>query len=245
MSDIKAAIAVFLGATLVFHAVYLIPHFVLGKSPPKRFWTAVDYAWISMLLVSLVTAAAEVRVYFASGQLHLHERRTQSQFEFTQDYALQSQLYFCDHADDKNWPDETGPAAFQGACDWFAEMTDALEGGYDSRDWRDFLGQSRREPVDANLLVQQGKEHAIATLESLEEEYAALEEQRQRAKLSVPEEMLVFFWPGLLAVSLAIRVTKVTAELVHQSTDARSLESSLLADYETDQGGRPPQAGIQ
>jgi len=242
MSDVSAAIVVFLGATLVFHSAYLIPYFVLGKSPPKRFWTAVDYAWISLLLVSLVTAAAEVRVYFSPSPLRLHEGWAQGQFKSTQSLALQSQLYFCDRADDENWPDETG-AAFKRACDWFTDMTDALEGGYDSRDWRDFLTRHRREPPEVDLVVQQGKEEAIRSLEWLEKECAALEEQRRQAKLSLPEEILVFFWPHLLALSLAVRVTKVTAELVEQSTDATSLESSLLSDHEADHGELPPQNG--
>lgn len=226
MSDVSKAIVIFLGATLVLHSAYLIPHCALHWSPPKWVWIVVDYVWISVLLVTLIRAAAEARVYFAPGPLRTYEGRVQTDFTATQGLARDYRLYFCDLADDKNWPVEAGPAAFQRGCAWFTEMTDALEGAYDSMDWSPFLEKHRQELPDDDRVVQSAKEEAISSLERLQEDYAAVEEQRQKAIFSLPEDILVAVWPFLLAVSLALRVTKATAELVEQSTWAANNRSN-------------------
>ncbi len=218
MSYVLAMMVLFVAATVVSHLAYLVLRTALQKSPPKSVWIFVDYVWISALVVTLATSAAQARVTLQPDYLRWHEGWTQSQFESTQFVAVSAERYFCEHAADESWTGEAGRAAFERACAWFTEMADALEGGYDSPAWGDFLDEHRQDMPDDDGVVQSGKKHAIGSLERLEKQYAKLEEERRKAEFSSVEKLLLGVWPPVLALSLAVRLTRVTAELLQQST---------------------------
>jgi len=206
MGSFLITVAVFFGAIALFHLLFI------WRRRSKLFWAYSDYFWLIVVSLSLIGATAEVRKAMVEWPLKIEEDRLVDDFVFAQEYAAGGQSYYCDMADDTDWPDEELHQQFLYGCDWFQGMVESLQSDVNSKDWEEFL--ERNEDVqDHPPQVIGYTTRAIRVLRRVQELRDSVQDKRKAAQTTDFELLIFAIWPWLLAFSLALRVTKVTAQV--------------------------------
>jgi hypothetical protein len=210
MGNLWITLGVFLVGVALFHFV-----FIKLKMRPKAFWIRSDYIWLTLAGVSVILATASVRKTISEWRLPLMEGWVQAQFDHTVTSVTGERDYWCRM-------DE------QTACEWYEDLDSVLDISHKTGEWREFLIEHQNDPQDHLSIVRSSTERAIRALSRLREMSDELQGIRQDTQSSAFETLLVLISPWTLALALALRFTKVTAQarLEQMAGDAESASGS-------------------
>jgi hypothetical protein len=212
-------LAIFVGSLFAFDVV-LVRWLKLSKIA----WKHVDYIWLGFAALGLFGSVSQVRMASATGQLDMYEARAMHSFESVRNsvtlYAS-SPGAICRtfvRTEYSPPPDELQriQSEFDTTCAWVKQMNKSLS----KHD------MSPPKPVDRTTLPSRPN----VTVNMLKEIYLSLDNQfgyfdqsmedfetiHEASKKSSMETLLVFLSPFLLAIALALRITKVTGEIKHE-----------------------------
>jgi len=205
-------LAVFVGATAVFHAalVFAWPLSRVG-------WKVVDYVWLLFGLLGAFSGVQAVRQEIAAGLLPEAEDVVRSDATAIIDrIATGASPAVCRTLDplEPAPPDEESARRqreFDEVCEWFRSAKRRVDGGLPAERplTLDALGAGPVPPATEFSIVA-SLEEAVARYNRA---HATAERLSQQADQTDAEATLTAIGPFLIAVALALRITKVTGEL--------------------------------
>ena len=205
-------LAVFLVALGVFHAV-LIRAWPLGRIG----WKCVDYVWLLFGMIGVLSGVQAVRQELAEGLLPEAEEFVRFEAASILDrIGAGASPAICRTLE----PSEPAPRdediqrrqrEFDEVCAWFRAAKERVAGGLPAE--RPLtLARLGGDPVPpgTEFSIVEGLEDAVARYNRAQD---TLERLTQQADQSETEATLAAVGPLLLAIALALRITKVTGEL--------------------------------
>lgn len=188
--------------------------FVFFGKPNGRFLKKIDYYWLGFTALSLVSAASAQRQFVTENELQSSRLRVSGSLIDLRYYARSAQHYVCDTAwQAPSSPDPTARQRYQSrdaACAWFTGLNKQVQAPELSLDAViGILGQPLPPDVPASW-----NDEPLSMVVPLARETSAKHKQftadSQKSEL---EKGMILFLPYLLAIALALRITKVTGEL--------------------------------
>jgi hypothetical protein len=199
-----------------------------------KLWVIVDYVWIGAASVGLIFATTEVRRMQNIDAM----ARQESEVRMLHHDALVGvrwTLILFEPAAENFRASKTYREQWQSGIDWFREAERVLELGWENDEWDRWrvLAKQRlldeiepnpnrpsipdfafrpQPPTPPQLLEY--KKDAIESVALLHDAKERLQELRLRQRPTRFEAVSRYIWPWLLCFALAIRITKVTAELL-------------------------------
>ena len=205
-------LAAFVGATAVFHAA-LVFAWPLGRVG----WKVVDYVWLLFGLLGALSGVQAVRQEIAAGLLPEAEDVLRSDGAAILDrIAIGASPAVCRTIDpfEPAPPDEETARRqreFDDVCQWFRAAKRRVDGGLPAE------GPLTMESLGGGSVPHATEFSIVESLEDAVARYnrahATVERLSQEADQSDAEATLTAFGPFLIAVALALRITKVTGEL--------------------------------
>ena len=218
-ANLLVVLGLFGGCLLAFDVV-LVRWLKLSKVA----WKRVDYICLGFGAIGLLGAVAQVRMESASAQLDMYEGRAVHNFEsvkyFVGSYAS-SPGAICRafvRSEYSPPPDEFQRAQneYNVACAWMKQMNEALAKHVASPQKSiDRTSLPSRPNVSDNMLkdIFRSVDDQFGYFDQSMEDLVII---RVKSEYTYTEKLLVFLAPFLLAIALAIRITKVTGEIKHE-----------------------------
>lgn len=203
-----SAIGLFAGLLVVFHL------FVFLWKPDGRFLKRADYYWLGFTALSLISAASAQRQFIAENELQTSRLRVAGSLTDLRSFARAGQQYVCNTA----WqaptiPDPTAQQRYESrgaACTWFSGLAKQAARPEISLDATiGLLGQPRPPDVPASW-NDETLAGVVTQAQRVAAEYKQFTADSQKNEL---EKGMILMFPYLLAIALALRITKVTGEL--------------------------------
>lgn len=200
---------IFAIATLIFHAIFIWRWKLKAVD-----WKRVDYVWLSMALIGLVSTVGNGRELLARNLLQIEQSRLASLYEHMRYQArvgLPEPLCFASENPSKFQSPEVArqrAREFGSQCAWFKKVSAVL----DASDSPKKLAYDGFGPFPAG-----GDQNAHArfteVVELFNSETDRVDHLAAEAKSTDFEEIARLLGPALIALALALRITKVTAEV--------------------------------
>lgn len=206
MGNLAITLCLFLLALVVFHC------FLLLKPRPRYFWVAVDYVWFAAVGLGLIGSTTNVRYLLASNDYDIQKHRADVLYAKALDNAKDNALLFGEIQKDKQ--NEADVPKYEAAGEWYRKLNVALTAGAKSDEWRDFqANQTRIDRTDPAPIVA-AKAETLLTLQELVAEDNKLQQMEEAVNPGRLEKSVSIFIPWILALALALRMTRVTAEVL-------------------------------
>lgn len=193
-----------LGVLVFLTAVLHLP-FLFGHNLSKSGWKKVDYVWLSTAVLALLASASEVRLFVAGNWLDQEQRVATTTLNSLANYTKSVVSgRMCNEFELR--------AQERLACDWFNSTSEY----FDSLTLNETpeLKLAPFPDLEKNDWGYQDYEQFKGLYAYYSHEYERVT-QVQRATVKSPFEMaLWYFSPLLLCMSLAVRFTKVTGEVI-------------------------------
>ncbi len=200
---------------VIFH--FLLIHIKATRLNEKG-WKVVDYIWLGCSAIGLIFLASEARTSLASNWLPIEQRYTDASFRAIENYAKDAEKsHYCTFVGrrTKNSPPNFASVTsdMKSACQWRKELakviTKSLKSDHPKLHFSD---------IPSATFYEQGFiESELRWLEARFDEYhqdvALLKVTQLRSKKTSLELFLKLIAPILICIALALRITKVTAEL--------------------------------
>jgi hypothetical protein len=195
--------------------VILLRFFPLGSIA----WKRVDYIWLSMALLGLLSGVGTARKIFAETYVQAEKRRIESFYEAAD--------LFADHATSKNAicleraPAQFGDSAseerqreYLAQCEWFKKALASLKGV------PAFVELDPRVVFDPYPTGgdQEAYREFFDFFSSYNSQVKALSPLLEESKPTVFENIVRFLGPLAIAFALALRMTKVSAEITGEKS---------------------------
>ncbi len=172
----------------------------------------MDFVWLSVGALGVISATFQARKFIAEGERNLTEQHLQAWWRIALEDArskvhLYGEMY---NYDEWKYNRDEIPR-YKAAAVWFRDEFTALQAGYRSDAWKKFLRE--KGPLARDDPTWHEKTSAIDYLVIMDHDSTklrALEEQLQPRNYEI---IALVFGPWMLAVALAIRVTRVSADL--------------------------------
>lgn len=205
-----------LGVFILFLAIF---HFVLVKVWPlsAQGWRRVDYIWVSMALLGVLATVDQTRMLVATNLANSVEIRIPSALSSLKSAATfgTSGAICRTFIRSEFSPPEPQftelQRDFDAQCNWFREISPRVH-ELTVESARDFdlskLAASR--PVGGEPFAYRSFDES---LQDLRESYSALSTLRRKTSHAWFHELLLVLGPTVLAIAIALRLTKVTGEL--------------------------------
>ncbi len=183
----------------------------------KIAWKRVDYVWLGSAFLGVILGVGTIRQEIASGQLVLGVGRLETAAQIVE-LGLQGGTGpgLCRTfvgTDNSPPPDESEQSQRQldEWCEWFRSAVGRLgETSLDRREPLDLVAEFGNPPAEGPRWPLEGLENAVNRYNSVVEEVQQLVDSAARNRL---EQVLAFLGPYLLALAIALRITKVSAEI--------------------------------
>lgn len=223
-ASLSTIVWVFVVFLAIFHGLFL---FLFPLS--KIGWKAVDYIWLAAASISIIAATAEVRKTTAAGYREIVQNHLKDDLNavrsFAASYATGST--FCS----PRTKAASSPPNFdaivaeqQASCAWFAGV-------------HAFLGTIDPGHILTGDQLPAKPHYTLTDLKKIDAEFIEVGTQYNKtvmtkvnlesdAQRSHEEETLLMVAPYLLAIALALRVTKVTGEIRIDCQAQRSATAS-------------------
>ncbi|HKO95729.1 MAG TPA: hypothetical protein VJU86_01975 [Pyrinomonadaceae bacterium] len=201
------------------------------------FWHVVDYVWLGAAGVALIFAAIDVQRLRLSTQID--DKRATARGELNKVRMSASHVASIFHGQH----DKDGG---QKGIEWFKKLASELEFGHESFRWGIFLSQNyndlligepepgvnpsryvtnrlwdsyRIDPVNTHPVLIERARRLVQELDNLSKK--DLEILRLEQELKSTDTSFKLQWPWLLALALALRLTKVTADLLRYKESSK------------------------
>lgn len=199
--------------------------------PSKRFWTKIDYLWLGAAALGLITATGAVRATLAGNDEPSARIRFGAELDHAKWWARTSLSYFetsvfltTAPANDR---DAATATAVREAADFYRTVVADLDRESATQPWLRISSSSFVMNRATDPMVEQDLVHLRRTLATLQEAYEALDATRNAMQPTTLETVYIMLWPWLLSVALALRVAKVSAELLGYTVDPAASNSAL------------------
>lgn len=225
----SALLVVFVVALCVAHAV-LLP--TLGEDEVK--WQYIDYVWLPLALIGLLAAVQHTRLEIASTYEALARTREASAWRqvhyWAENYSRESS-YLCRKGVRSQYsppPDvfEAIDRDHNSTCDWFRSVK-ALLPKLPTEVPSNYSDSTLPPPPSQSGHSGRGPLEAVETfrhaLVQFSQERATVATQRLEASSAQFFKALRYVGPFVLAIALAIRITKVTGEIRIKRRKRRSV----------------------
>lgn len=236
MNNLAGIAVAFAISLALFHSLLFIPK--LRRS--GLFWHIVDYVWLFTAAVALAFATIDIQKWGLRNSIE--ERRTNARIELNRIRMHTASVWeFMQGTRDKDGGHE--------CIEWFRRVSEELETGLDSFRWKIFVSQnyddliSHRENPESrtsyilnplwktykfrlDLATPELDEEATAVvhdLNTVSDEKDAIGKMEGELSLLDRNQSFRSFWPWILCLALALRITKVTADLVKYEGSAKNL----------------------
>lgn len=216
----------FLGNTwmilLIFGICLLIFHLVLVRWIPLGSigWKRVDYFWLLMVVISVVSYASQARAILAGYIIDTSNSRVEASYSLFREYISMydnSPAICREFVRSEYSPPEEKLKQIQHeydqTCNWFHQLAQGIS-TTPTTPTNPISWSSLPIPPD---ITEKPLVQNIATVRSSLDEFNKQVQMHEhltlQARRSPSEEMLMIFAPLLLSVALALRITKVTGEI--------------------------------
>ncbi len=198
-------------ALLIFHLL-----FVWFQTMPSLFWKKIDYTWLSMALLGLLGTVATNQIILSERYADLTVTRIESQFRWVLDRARAGTSLACRTfiASEFSPPPEVMEKTqreYDEQCVWFRRVLDRLE-QIDSTE-----GQLVNVELLAGTPPSGGDADVYRRFVNAVDDYNILVKRERELRDNVDSSELVdaiqLLSPILLAVAIALRLTKVSGEI--------------------------------
>ena len=204
----------FVAALVIFHLLLVWP-----RNLSKRRWKYVDYVWLLVASLTIVSFSSDIRRQVTENKLELATQRVKSMHAiFSKLYANQPPSYVCmkfvrgefspDNFDDLQ-------EEFDRFCDWFRLFGPRFSTAT-LPDYRSFPTDLLETPNTTNEFLVE----VIGELKQQLSYYNDAVDTRMRVSRETAEtefeESIRLLWPWLFFLAVALRMTKVTGEVLHE-----------------------------
>ena len=207
-SHLLNSISLFVFCLTMFHLYWWF------ERPDTRFWKKIDYWWLGFSALSFITAAAGARQLVASNELARSNGPVQFQSQNLRTFAESARRYACDTPwQPPPYIDPAGQHRFDTrneACSWFTDLSQKFSRAGDSLAAEISVLDRTLPPSIPSSWDYQPLTLAVTYAKEVLQWRRQLETDAARSDF---EEGFVFLAPYLLAIALALRITKVTGEL--------------------------------
>jgi len=214
-TSLRVILLVFVGALVIFHVV-----FVFIAKLDKKAWKWVDYFWLSFALIGLVGQVAESRRITATGFRSMSEAKVESNFRILRDridFYANSEAFCRQPVRTASSPPEEEfnriKLEFDRACAWAKKyastMPRTVQPPFAEVAWNEFT-YAQNEASSVTKGSMDSIHQSVDDFNLLVREHAGLLESQEKSEF---ERTLAMLSPLLLAVALALRITKVTGEI--------------------------------
>ncbi len=222
-------------ALVLFH-ILLVWGFKVGKLG----WKIVDYIWLSTTVLALIGSAGQVRVMVAEGRVAMSRQRADAMYNIFRsvlEAAATSPGYVCRQfvLSETSPPLERFNAIqreFDETCAWLQQLeaitpAKAPDMRFDIKVW-----PPPPQVSDASLIdTIRGLRRQYSYYDEAVVEFDKVSEMRRKSEL---EFSLILGGPFLLAIALALRLTKVTGEILLDRRSARTEPTAALRQLGTE-----------
>lgn len=209
-----ALLGSFMAALVIFHLLLVWP-----RNLSKRGWKYVDYAWLAIALLAIVSLSSDIRRQVAESRLEYTMQRARSMHALFSDlYVNQPPSYVCmKFVRSEFSPDDFDDIQeeFDRICDWFRLFGPRFSTAT-LPDYHSFPVELLEPPNTTNESLVE----VIGELEQLLSFYNDAVDAHMRISDAIAEteleESIRFIWPWLFSLGVALRMTKVTGEVLHE-----------------------------
>jgi hypothetical protein len=205
-------------ATIFFHL------FFINQTPQtKRFWIKVDYWWVSLGFISVIGATYSFKKEYSTARQPWHRQTIESYYNFYLDKLSHLGDYYLNPNgfDYEKFEDKTQSEKYKQAGLFFQNMhQNAKDFKYNianqySYNYLDTLNLKYKSFIDTinNAYIvssSEGLNYFMKTMLETKRTIDKLESQIQKTSL---DWVLLFLSPFLFSIAIALRLTKVTANL--------------------------------
>lgn len=212
VSNFYCAFLTLVVLTGVFHVFLVYP-----KNLSKKNWKIVDYVWISLTAIGLVGSINTVKIKLADGKANIATHRTSVQHKFILSYLLKEGSHIvCDR--EFIWK-ESSPSNFneivkdfERCCDWSKEVYKIVA----SIDTISYTWIDVEKIPDLKTESNQWFKQTI--IDGINHYNSLVTEKIENEKVvdNYSNSIYSFLLPLFLIIGLALRLTKVTGELLHE-----------------------------
>ena len=219
MGDIKISLLIFVLALLIFHVL------IYFQCTKKRFWTQIDYFWVSLSFIGLVGINKDIRT--EKNKWTIADCKHRINWEYKE--ALANSDHYQKFYDPKttnfkyyNFKDKDQVTAFTKVASWYNNMSDTL------RKYKlEILEKDNYIPVktikkysDDFPFTKEKFPELVGTKElvgnyinDVDKEVNTINKILAYESYSEWELILKFISPWFLSIAIAMRLSKVTAQL--------------------------------
>jgi len=210
MGNLLYVIGAFAFLLIVFHIIMKVS----GKQ--TLFWKKVDYFWLGIAGLTLISATAEVRKMIARNEASNLEIKFHSDLDFLKNQAKFYEDY-CQIWHKNNWSisdsERIYAAQFDSVKIWFDTVIKRLNVPEESLGWLALDTSSSVFSMTDEIMIKDIRKRFIRMINDVQTSYIEYQETLNKTKSSDFEVVLVAFLPYIFAFALALRITRVSADI--------------------------------
>ena len=214
--------------TLILSLFILHYLFIVCLPQSKLFWKRVDYFWISLGVLGIISATFTLRKDFSLAQVPLQKTYLKnSYYLYLSELDRQAQKFNDNQANYYEAQDDLGQAIQFNEAGIFYDSLKKKSSKYED----DILRDSQYQLLDSivtslndfidkskNEYISSESKHLILNLKYTKENADELSGIERQADRNTVDWILLFCTPYAFAFAIAIRITKVTAEVKELKT---------------------------
>lgn len=213
MGSMFGTAIVFFVSLVIFHVVMLI------LKEQKKTWKFLDYAWLSVLGLGLITTTVTTRHFLVARKLPIAEHRYRVDVESALRIADDMVIHYGKPEWDPSKSPEVGPGLqrlkdYQVVKNWFSRARQKIDGYPPNKEWRDVMVDLSELRDTKNTILVQESENFWFWLNQIVETEREYENLLVESEHSTLEGIVAVLSPWLIAIALSGRITKVTATLM-------------------------------
>jgi len=222
MINVASPLIVLIISLIAFHLV-----FIKFYPQPKLFWKIIDYIWILLGVVGLIGAIYSLNREYSQRAQYVQEYSIKCYFDQFQNRIKWNKNYYTEDDkgfDYKMFKDHTQAERYKLAAVYFDSLsvfTDSIKNGivtYKNQTSMDNLYNRYYEVLNIinDDFVKSTSSEADVALNELKHAIIGYSLHERMIKTNNFDLPMLFLSPYLIALAMAIRLTKVTSEIVEQ-----------------------------
>ncbi len=192
-------LSLFITSFVVFHVLLFSTHI------PRKYWISIDYIWVSLAMIGLISKTTEIR----KKQLQADVESQAQDLTGVYMRALEQTIFLQNNFDKARSPLSN---QFETLKDSIIKAHDDILITFDTTKSKRIFEYNKKISLDS-ANIHDIKKPLDMELGILTETISRIHQDRRNAKETPFETMLFSITPYLLAVAIALRLTKVSFDL--------------------------------